>query len=118
VVVGKIKVIDRFYTHIVNIKFLYTAGSGKDIMPSYGELIDLYTEKEVDNLDVESFCSNFRELYPEVPISRPQRFLETVQRIVAPTRPSIIRKAPLCGSPLTTPKMVSESSKSSKRYVQ
>ena len=55
--------------------------------PTYGVLIDL-----LDSCggDVGRLVSEFKELYPSVPVGSPRRFHDTVRRIAAPTRPSLI----------------------------
>ena len=71
--------------------------------PTYGELIQLLgdAEKSAKNTGQcvsELLCFHFQKLYPHIPIGRPGRFYDTVQRVAAPTRPS--SRNPLCGSPL------------------
>lgn len=68
-------------------------------MPTYGDLIDLLDES---GNDVPSLTSKVRERFPEVSVGRAGRFYETVQRIAAPTKPSILGEAKLNGSPLAT----------------
>lgn len=72
--------------------------------PTYGELIELLDVAEKSANDTgesvsERLCSQFCELYPHIPIGRPGRFCDTVQRLAAPTRSSS-RGKPLYGSPL------------------
>lgn len=70
--------------------------------PSYGELIDLFEEVEEQSFNNEHLlCSKFKERYPSISIGRPRRFYETVQRIIAPLRPSTQGRAVLTGSPLS-----------------
>jgi len=72
-------------------------------MPSYGEMIDLLSDVEKSCIDVpETLCTQFRNLYPHIPIGRPDRFHDTVQRLAAPTRPSLRGPSRLQGSPLVT----------------
>lgn len=66
--------------------------------PTYGELIDLFKKSEHN----EDLLSHFKKIYPDISIGRPDRFYETVSRIVAPTQPSALGKPKLCGSPLTS----------------
>ena len=69
--------------------------------PTYGELIDIFQEVEGNSLNNEhSLVSEFRKQFPKCPIGRPKRFFETVQRIAAPTQPSLIGHPKLSGSPL------------------
>ena len=66
---------------------------------AYGDLIDLYESADV--LENEHlFIKIFSESFPTYHLSRPKRFIDTVQRIVAPTRPSLRGPPKLCGSPL------------------
>ena len=71
--------------------------------PTYGELIDLFTkiERESPN-DAILLSFKFHKAYPTVPIGRPSRVYDTVQRIVGPTRPSLRGEAKLVGSPLAS----------------
>ena len=64
-------------------------------LPTYGVLIDL-----LDRNDEAHLYSEFKSMYPLIPVGRPKRFYETVQRIAAPTRPSLISGPKLHGSPL------------------
>ena len=69
--------------------------------PTYGELIDLFEEKEHECTNNEGLlCSKFRKLYPKIYIGRPRRFYDTVTHIVEPTRPSLRGESRLSGSPL------------------
>ena len=79
-----------------NISFLFTG-------PTHGELIDLFAEVEKTSpSDGVLLSSKLHELYPNIPIGRPARFYDTVQRIVGPIRPSLRGEAKLCGSPLAS----------------
>ena len=73
-------------------------------MPSYGELIDLLSdaERELKEHAPELLCDKVRQRYPHVSIGRPARFFDTVTRLAAPTRPSLIGPPKLCGSPLSS----------------
>ena len=71
-------------------------------IPSYGELIDLYLKFEGEADIGQLLRSELCRLYPALSISRSSRFLNTVQRIVAPTRPSLLGPAKLTGSPLAS----------------
>ena len=44
--------------------------------------------------------TKFKELYPHISIGRPRRLFETVQRIVAPVRPSSLGTVSITGSDL------------------
>ena len=72
--------------------------------PTYGELLffleEAETECDVNTSVAELLAANFRMNYPSIPISRPNRFLDTVRRICAPTRPSAKGQQKLDGSPL------------------
>ena len=69
--------------------------------PTYGELIDIFNEvQRSSHNDENCLLSEFRKYYPKCPIGRPRRFFETVQRIAAPTQPSLISQPKLSGSPL------------------
>ena len=68
--------------------------------PTYGELIDLYLIVEREDFNNETvLCAKFKELYP---LGRPRRFFETVQRIVAPVRPSSLGTVSITDSALIT----------------
>ena len=73
-------------------------------MPSYGELIDLLSDAERESMEhaPELLCDKVRQRYPHVSIGRPARFFDTVTRLAAPTRPSLIGPPKLCGSPLSS----------------
>lgn len=73
-------------------------------MPSYGELIDLLSDAEQESKELapEILFDKFRQRYPHVSVGRPARFFNTVTRIAAPTRPSLIAPPKLCGSPLSS----------------
>ena len=72
-------------------------------MATHGELIgllyqaeskcDKHNTKELSKLLV----TLFKERHPSIYIGRPRRFLNTVQRIAAPTRPSMIGESKLDG---------------------
>jgi len=74
------------------------------MMPSYGELIDLLpdAERESKKHAPELLCGKVRQRYPHVSIGRPARFFDTVTRLAAPTRPSLIGRPKLCESPLSS----------------
>ena len=56
--------------------------------PTYKDLIELLNEAEADQDEeisvAELLTTRFRQLYPHITISRPARFLATVQRINGP----------------------------------
>ena len=58
--------------------------------PTYSELIQLLSEAERDQSDLQSvaelLAGRFCDLCPHIKISRPGRFLETVRRIAGPIR--------------------------------
>ena len=74
--------------------------------PTYGELINLLetaeTECNAETSDsvADLLAAKFCEKYRNIPINRPSRFLDTIKRIAAPTRPSAIGQQKLEGSPL------------------
>ena len=71
----------------------------------YGDLIDLLEDAEMANVDgsvADILTEKFTASYPHIPISRPTRFLDTVRRLAAPTRPSVVGQQKLMGSPLTS----------------
>ena len=71
--------------------------------PTNGELIDLFLKVEKENFNDESvLCYKFKELCPHISLGRPRRFFDTVQRIVASTRPSSTGRGALSGSPLVS----------------
>ena len=71
--------------------------------PSYGELIDLLSDAEQESKEhaPELLVVKVKQIYPHVSIGRPARFFDTVTRLAAPTRPSVIGPPKLCGSPLS-----------------
>ena len=75
--------------------------------PSIGELIDLLEAAQIahetgskDKTVAEILTERFTLKYPHIQINRPSRFLDTVNRLAAPTKPSSIGEAKLSGSPL------------------
>ena len=48
----------------------------------------------------EILTEKFSSKYPYIPINRPSRFLDTVLRVAAPTKPSAVGQPKLVGSPL------------------
>uniref|UniRef100_A0A1X7U376 Uncharacterized protein n=1 Tax=Amphimedon queenslandica TaxID=400682 RepID=A0A1X7U376_AMPQE len=66
------------------------------IIISYGDLIDLYESASDDH----HFIKKFHEAFPSYNLSRPKRLIETVHRIVAPTKPSLRGPSKLNGSSL------------------
>lgn len=75
--------------------------------PTYGELIRMLCEAEAEaeaegtqKSTPDILASKFSSHYPQIPISRPHRFCDTVKRIAGPTRPSAIGETKLNGSPL------------------
>lgn len=75
--------------------------------PSIGELIDFLEAAQIayetgseEKTVAEILTERFISKYPHVPISRPSRFLDTVKRLAAPTKPSSIGEPKLSGSPL------------------
>ena len=75
-------------------------------LPTYGELIDLLSAAEQQHQSINSsslseiLVANFKTLYPNISIGRPDRFLDTVRRIAASTTTSILGRGKLAGSPL------------------
>lgn len=74
--------------------------------PTYGELInflnaaEVASERDSNGQSVAEILTEiFSSKYPHLPISRPSRFLDTVRRVAAPTRPSAIGQQKLVGSP-------------------
>ena len=74
--------------------------------PTYGELIHMLKTSE---MKAETICNSgvadlltaeFQHKFPQIPISRPSRFLDTVRRLEAPTMPSALGQRKLDGSPL------------------
>ena len=63
--------------------------------PTYGELISMLkismTKAETSNSSVaELLATEFQHKFPQIPINRPSRFLDTVRRLEAPTMPSAL----------------------------
>ena len=69
-------------------------------IPSYGSLIDIFLKAKETDCTSDSLLLQFKEHYPHVYIGRPDRFMRTVERIVAPTLPSILGKEKLSGDAL------------------
>ena len=71
---------------------------------SYGELIDLLSDAEQESMEhtPELLVDKVKQRYPHVSIGQPARFFDTVTRLAAPTRPSLIAPPKLCGSPLSS----------------
>ena len=75
--------------------------------PSIGGLIDLLEAAQIahetgseDKIVAEILTEMFTSKHPHVQINRPSRFLDTVKRLAAPTKPSSVGEAKLSGSPL------------------
>ena len=89
------------------IQWLIMARPGK-AWPTYGELIEMLKVSETANARscnsgvAEILTAEFQQRYPQIPVSRPSRFLDTVRRLEAPTRPSSIGESKLAGSPLNS----------------
>ena len=75
------------------LSFCHIVGSGTEIVITYGDLIDLYNiaftrAEQCGSLCVKDlFIELFYESFPST--SRPERFIQTVERIVAPTKPTL-----------------------------
>ena len=66
-------------------------------------MIDLLTEVEQDSKDIiNTLFDKFAKQFPNMMIGRPSRFYDTVKRIAAPTRPSLVGPSKLSGSPLVS----------------
>lgn len=70
--------------------------------PTYGDLIDLLKKVEGQPDAANLLFMEVRQNYPSIPIGRPNRLLDTVKRIAAPTQSSLHGGAKLSGSPLAT----------------
>ncbi len=72
--------------------------------PTFGELIAFLeaaeSESNVEASIAEILASKVKMKYPEIPIHRPNRFLDSVERLAAPTKPSSIGPPKLTHSPL------------------
>jgi len=68
--------------------------------PTYGELIDTFEEVEGRPDAADLLCVELCQRYPHIKIGRPSRLLDTVKRLIAPTRPSMLGPAKLTGLPL------------------
>ena len=71
--------------------------------PTYGELIAFLeaAERECGGISTaEILARKVSMKYPDVPIRRPSRFLDTVKRLAAPTKPSPLGPPKLTDSPL------------------
>ena len=68
--------------------------------PTYGELIDTYEVVEGKPDAADLLCIELCERYPHITVGRPSRLLDTVKRLIAPTRPNVLGPAKLTGSPL------------------
>ena len=76
------------------------------LYPTYGELFLFLEAAELEASQTGNVVSsadilerNFHMEYPAVPISRPGRFLDTVKRLAAATKPSAMKPA-MAGTPL------------------
>lgn len=63
-------------------------------LPTYDALIDMFEEFGSD------LCAEISKRFPFISIKRPGRLVDTITRIVAPTKPSLNRVAKVTGSPL------------------
>ena len=73
--------------------------------PTYGELIELLTISDEKSTNeclplCEVLAANFSGRYPAIYIGRANRFLDTVQRIAAPTKQSTGGRSKLEGDSL------------------
>ena len=68
--------------------------------PTYGELIDLYIELEGKANLQDCLFSEISGRFPQLSLGRPTRVLDTIKRIIAPTRPSLRGPAKITGSGL------------------
>ena len=66
--------------------------------PTFGEAAE--SESNVEASIAEILASKVKMKYPEIPIHRPNRFLDSVERLAAPTKPSSIGPPKLTHSPL------------------
>lgn len=71
-------------------------------MALYGDLLDIFAKYEDDPNIAEMIFCTIKELYPRIEISRPSRVLDSVRRIVAPTRQSARGDAKIVGLSLET----------------
>lgn len=75
--------------------------------PTYGDIINMLKDVEIEAQSsemsaVDILTAKFRHEYPHIVINRPSRFLDSIRRIAAPTRPSAVGPSKLSGSPLRT----------------
>ena len=70
----------------------------------YGELIDVLNDAEQESREhaPKLLYDKVKQRYPHVSIGRPARFFDTISRLAAPTRSSLIAPPKLCGSPLSS----------------
>ena len=72
--------------------------------PTFGELIAFLeaaeSESNAEASIAEIITLKVRTKYPEIPILRPSRFLDCMERLAAPTKPSSIGPPKLTHSPL------------------
>ena len=101
---------DRHCTHVTSCTkmrqilncLLCSLGTMSSPKPTYGELIHMLEAAEGQSKisgESELLASYFHRQYPFIPIGRPSRFHDTVQRIAAPTQCNTMGKQ-LGGSPL------------------
>ena len=82
------------------------AASSEEVWPTYGELIKMLkiSERKAETVCnsgiAELLTAEFQHKFPHIPVSRPSRFLDTVRRLEAPTRPSALGQRKLDGSSL------------------
>ena len=67
-------------------------------------MIDLLAEVEQEESESipNALFDRFSTLNPNVVLGRPSRFYDTVKRIAAPTKPSLVRPSKLSGSSLVS----------------
>ena len=68
--------------------------------PTYGELFDTFEVVEGRPDAADLLCVELCQCYPDMKVGRPSRLLDTVKRLIAPTRPNMLGPAKLTGSPL------------------
>ena len=100
-------VLTACYVGWLGLIFIYILQSCSED-PSYGELIDLLDAAEIANASdsersvAEILTQMFNSKYPHIPVIRQSRFLDTVRRVAAPTKPSSVGQQKLVGSPLAS----------------
>ena len=84
-------------TENLNAPLCFPQSNPVGALPTYGELIDMFDEFGSDQ---HLLCMELSKRFPSISTKRPGRLVDTITRIVAPTKPSLNGVLRLTGSPL------------------